>query len=489
MIKLDLDNYLKLKIELKKVFEHLVSKNNEIEIIIYDLSEILKENLFIKDAKIIFDFIKDRNTYDHSQKESLIELMENLYFDLLTNYKINLYFYGNDKLNYLNDTYLNISLNNLDNYYEGKNIYNILILENKEIEIENYKFDKIYDYYEIFEIVKNYCLDIYDSKTSPYEYYYLKHELCSIKNEFIDTLITGISYTLHAVKKELLLNKSYSLALGSQDLYYAYKIARNGIIFNKNIKRCVIGIGYYSLYFDTSLSGAKSYCPMVYEKLINDLHNFYFNSDEYNKKFKKHNIKYENLIKITFINRNNPTVYQSLNLKNISGELVINDIFNFDNLQEYILYSFYNKYKSYYNKEFNKCDDKIYNNSTFYESSLQNKMEVSKSYANHHNRHIKHKKTREENLSILNEFLRFLNENSVEPIIVVFPFTKYYNEMLNPYYKIELENTIDEFKKIYDFKFIDLNNYEFDDTEFFDQDHLNEKGAVKATKYINELIY
>lgn len=489
MNKLDLDNYLKLKYELEKVLDYLICKDNEIEIIIYDLSEILKENLFIKEGKILFDFIKNTNNYSSHIKENLIELLENLYFYLISNYKINVYFYGKDKLGLLNKKYLNVSINSLENYYEDKNIYNVLILENKKIDLSNYSFDKIYDYHDIFYILQNYCKDIYNSKTTLYEYYYLKHELCTTKNENTDTLITGISYTLHGIKKDLMLNKSYSLALGSQDLYYAYKMARQGITFNKNIKRCIIGIGYYSLYFDTSLSGAKSYSPMVYEKLINDLHNFDFSIDD-NIDYKEHSINYENLIEASYTKKNNPTLNQVVNIRNFSNEKVINYIFKFNSLQEDILYSFYSKYKSYYNEEFNNYNDKIYNGFTFYESNLENKIEVSKFYANHHSRHIKHKKTREENYNILNEFLDFLTKNNVEPIIIVFPFTKYYNEMLIPDYKIELYDVIDEFKKTYDFKFIDLNEYgEFDDTDFFDQDHLNEKGGIKATKYINELIY
>lgn len=258
--------------------------------------------------------------------------------------------------------------------------------------------------------------------------------------------------------------------MSSQDLYYSYKMARQGILFNRKIKKCIIGMAYYYFNFDLSLSeNLKTHIHYLYRLLLNDLHNINYNYDDI-KKYNK--IQYRNI------------------LKNTITDNIIHELFNFLNIQEDLLELFYKRMNGYYNDEFNKINEYMFNGKTFNEIDIDEKMKHTKYYIDLHNKKIKYKKTREENIKIFREFLEFLEKNNVEPVVVVFPHSKYYNENLNPEYKKDLYNIMDKMKKDYKFKFIDLNEYgEFDDTDFLDTDHLNPKGCKKATGYLNELIY
>lgn len=40
-----------------------------------------------------------------------------------------------------------------------------------------------------------------------------------------------------------------------------------------------------------------------------------------------------------------------------------------------------------------------------------------------------------------------------------------------------------------DFKFLDLNDYNFNDEDFVDMDHVSDIGASKITNILNEFIY
>ena len=266
--------------------------------------------------------------------------------------------------------------------------------------------------------------------------------------------------------KNSLLKKTLALYTNSQDLYYSYKMARQAIIFNKSIKKCIIGISYYSLFYDMSKSRMKLYTNIIYKYILNDLHNY----------------KNDN----SFINSNE--YYFSILLQDI----VLKDIFMINNMQENIFFNYYNKHKNLINEDISESIDSANNYQNFSKLDINEKNSKGKYYASLHNKHYKHKKTRLENYSIFNNFIEFLVDNNVEPIVVVFPSTSYYNKYLIREYKDDFYNALNDIKKNHkQVKFIDLNNYNnlFDDSDFYDESHLNEKGAYKATKIINNLVY
>ena len=95
------------------------------------------------------------------------------------------------------------------------------------------------------------------------------------------------------------------------------------------------------------------------------------------------------------------------------------------------------------------------------------------------------KRQKKEYSKLIYEFFNFLKEYSVEPIVVVFPTTDYYSKNISIEFKEEFEMVINDLREK-TIQVIDLRKYrsEFNNLDFEDSDHLNERGAVKATNYI-----
>ena len=109
--------------------------------------------------------------------------------------------------------------------------------------------------------------------------------------------------------------------------------------------------------------------------------------------------------------------------------------------------------------------------------------------ANQHNKIFKYKETSIEYREIFKEFFKFLGESFVEPIIIIFPTSSYYLKNIKLEYIKQFDDLIKQIKEE-NIKLIDLRepSFGFDDGDFIDADHLNKKGAIKATNYLNKFI-
>ncbi|PIH03745.1 chemotaxis protein [Clostridium combesii] len=254
--------------------------------------------------------------------------------------------------------------------------------------------------------------------------------------EKIEILATGISYTSSGLKEEILDKKCFKFSIGSQDLYYDYIIVKN-IIENyeektKNLKYVIIGLSYYSFQYDMSLSAMKNKVILYYE-VLKDAHNF--------KDAKKIYLEYE-------INEN---IASKIFKKNKYGRYDLN-------WNTIILKG-----------DENKC----------YIGKLQAERDCNKNYP----------KTVEENKEIFKNYLNLLRDNNIKPIVVVFPASKYYTKYFSKRIEDEFHFIINEFKKEYDFQYIDYFRSDlFEDDDFTDVSHLNTKGAEKFTQILNEEI-
>jgi hypothetical protein len=86
-----------------------------------------------------------------------------------------------------------------------------------------------------------------------------------------------------------------------------------------------------------------------------------------------------------------------------------------------------------------------------------------------------------ENTQIFMKYLQLLKDYNIKPVVVVFPASKYYT--------MYFSDIISEVIKEYKFQYIDYFRSElFADEDFRDVSHLNEKGAEKFTKILNEII-
>lgn len=405
-------------------------------------------------------------------KKNLDRFFTEFYRDIIFSVNIEIYFLGEDKYNLLNEKYTNFEIKKIKSineiyiksYKTVEKEYRVLLAENIEV-LENIKekhlFDKIYNYENISNELISISKNIYKQN---YDYHFLKNELHNAKKEEFNTLIVGNSYPLVGIDKILLKEKAFNLSMHTQDLYYSYKLAKECISVNESIKKCIIGVGYYLTYHDLSRGNSdysKNMIRNIYMPILNDSHN----SD--------------------FVEESN-----NISIEECCYDIVLEEIFNLQLIQQYLTNIYYNMYPTYFNEEKTRESISILGEVKLQNISHEDKLSLGKQRASSHNSLIKYTKTNYEFSNILKEFLELLRENNVEPIIVAFPSTKYYSVELNEKYSQEFYEIIEEMQKSYKFKLIDFNKFnDFYESDFIDMDHLGEEGCIKVTNYLNELVY
>lgn len=441
--------------------------------IINDLSDFILKNkeysylkTFIELADALVEFIENYNKCG-SLKESQYNLnnLKKAFFnfknELENEYDINVYFYGKDNFGIIDNNLLKLPIKRIyskpqlnkiaSKRKNNKKIYNIILL-GEEVLFKNTFFDEAFYYSEIVESIYSIVEGLYKCN---YNLKYLENSLKECDKGNVDTIIVGNSYSLVGIEENLLEGNSINLSMHSQDLYYAFKMARTAISNNTNIKKCIFGISYYVLRHDLS-KGRSSYSENmiknVYYPLFKDIHNSTLN-----------NIQYPN------------------RLSDLDVDFLIKSIFDINKIEEYFDVKIYSKNKRYYNDTVNPRQ----NYTNWMGSSETDKEIVGKNRADLHNKLFKYEDTKEEYSKLFYEFFNFLKEYNVEPIVVVFPTTEYYSKNISIEFKEEFKTVINslEEKAI---QVIDLRKYnnEFNNLDFGDSDHLNEAGAIKATKYI-----
>lgn len=276
-----------------------------------------------------------------------------------------------------------------------------------------------------------------------YEFFYLDsmHYIC--ENREIDTIITGLSYGMDGIDAEQLSFPSLNFSMRAQDLYYDFLHAQYAVKKNKGkIKRCIITLGLYSLHYDLSLSSNKFKCIKTYEPLFGDCHH---------------------------------ATAAKLDVQNAV----------WDRSREFA-HIFFGENPSFYGKAITRKHTSIYVAS---KGGWENLSEIQrKEYANNlaekHNKHIKYEQTFEENCIILKEYIKFLMDNKIMPIVVVLPFSREYLDCISPVYQ---EKILEELEKMkYRIDYINMNEGNlFETKDFSDADHLNERGAAKATELMD----
>ena len=447
-----------------KLINILIESNDKL--INYNL-----EHLNILEVNV-FEFIKkyNNNLTEEEYKKNiyyLSQIFEDIKNEFIKLYDINIFFYGKDKFGLIENKLLNYNvvrikdekeLQNLSlnkKQYIDKNVYNILLIE-KDVLLENIFFDKILDYSKIVNIFFNICQDIY---LGYYDFNYLDNSLNRSYQGDIEAIIVGNSYSLVGIEEQLLDKNSINLSMHSQDLYYSYQLAKKSITKNKNIKQCIIGISYYVLCHDLSKCGSlysRNMVENVYYPLVKDKHN--------------------SMVKIV------PTQKKILHYE---FDSLVKSIFNTNKVENYFKSKIYLKNTTYYNNI-----NKLNREQSFKELDIEYKENIGVYRANQHNKIFKYKETSIEYREIFKEFFKFLGESFVEPIIIIFPTSSYYLKNIKLEYIKQFDDLIKQIKEEYNIRLIDLRepSFGFDDGDFIDADHLNKKGAIKATNYLNKFI-
>lgn len=294
-----------------------------------------------------------------------------------------------------------------------------------------------------------------------YNYCYLKamHE----KNREIgtSTIVVGSSHAMNGVVEELFPNEDVIyFSISSQDLYCDFlhikKAIREG---KKQIRRCIINMGYYMLFQDISLSRQMNYLmPTVYGPLFDDMHHYVAESSiDFLEK-----IEYEH------------SVYSEDLIRKIC--------------QEWSNGAFIEQ-GSYYGKLLTREQNNILSihGVMWPKKDNEEKNQYALKRAADHNKLRKHELSRLENDKIVRDMVEFLEKHEIRPIFVIFPFTQWYRKYIDSFYKkdiFELLNSLPQQVELLDMNEIDG----FNDEDFLDTDHLSLRGAEKATRLLVEFI-
>lgn len=462
--------------------EENINTDMEIEII-NSIADFIQSNLqyeylgaFNKLADVVVNIIENFNNESIDlyidKKNRIDNLIKSLYRlkEDLNSIEVNLYFYGKDKYNII-DRCINknvIYIDDINEYIHLNNEIksdkvNILIVSEETVDNSlDFKlyFNDVLYYDKLMNDMFVISEKIYYEN---YDYNYLSKTLEKCKNENLETLVVGNSYPLTGIDSKLLSNISENLSISSQDLYYSYKLAEEVINNNENIKRCIIGAGYYLVNHDLSKCKSEYSTNMVkylYYPILKD----------------KHNSEKVDTIEIS-------------NLRNTLNNNTIDYIFNLEFLDKHFIDLLYRENNGYFNKNLRREMISILQGVKLSSIAEDEKYRLGESRASQHNDLSKYTETKKEYNCIFNEFINFLKEKGVEPVIVVFPTTKYYNKFINKTYEDEFYKIIYDIKENYEVKLVDFSKIGiFEEDDFIDFDHMSESGCIKITHELNKIL-
>lgn len=339
--------------------------------------------------------------------------------------------------------YCDNDMNKWGKFHNGKQI----IIPKKIIEIN---FDYVLIASQFNDEIYNQLIKIGVNEEKIFQFFkfvdsfwsYIEFDLLKLNRnkENVEGIITGISYAEKGIDEELLKKNFNKMARHSQDLYYDYNLVKYAIEKYKNqmvnLKYVLISLSYYSFQYDMSLSAMKGKVP-VYYKAIG----------------KKHHL----------------SDVEKYLTETMNSEYIVNEVFNLD------IYG-YPKVKWKWNII---SSDKSSNLINEEHGKKQAILDYNKNYP----------ETVKENTQILKDYLQLLNENNIKPIIVICPVSIYYAKYVSKQIREEFYNILNEMKKQYNFQFLDcFNDNLFNDEDYYDVSHLNEKGAKKFTNMLNDYI-
>lgn len=289
-----------------------------------------------------------------------------------------------------------------------------------------------------------------------YDYLWLKTMLEKGRATTIpgSTLITGSSHALNGIYEPAWKN-AVNCSMHSQDIYYDFQCARRVLTsaVGQYFETCFIVMGYYIAFHDLSL-GKESREHMVrriYYPIFKDAHNW-----------------------------SEPTPYDPWDPFGDIPEQVKAVVESA--AAEKILES-----GTYYAGYRPRQSGSYMNARTWGQLQEEDRLAIGASRAQEHNRLFQHKATLEENKKIFREFVRFLYDRDVTPVVVVTPFTREYNRCVLKMMKDGLLELLDSVPE--DVHYVDFNETPdlFGPEDFMDTDHLSASGAKKMSAILADM--
>lgn len=292
-----------------------------------------------------------------------------------------------------------------------------------------------------------------------YQYRYLRYHLTS--NDTAQAIAIGSSYMLFGLDMSLVPDWC-NLALASQDIYYGVLLAKE---FYKRCKYKQVFWGgyYYSLFSDLS---------MVKDQGELKAHV----SDTYSRLF---------LNKLGLHNATLVPVRRD--------EVLLSAVYDVPKIVDDTIAEFFSSCKGmFWNNHRKRFDWKTTlwgdKSKAWNEVAINQKEICGKYRAEQHNKSINHHGAYEENVSILKEFGEWCRENRIKLHIINFPVTDQYRNCLDPRFKKTYYKTLREFAFPFEFYDYDEAAELFNDDDFNDTDHLNDRGAYKLTASLKEIV-
>lgn len=347
----------------------------------------------------------------------------------------------------------------IDTYNYGKYKNEKIIISPNQI--NNYNYDFIFVASQYYKEIINQIISMAVSKEKilnmeyileneteimAYNYVYnnLKRKMEEAKKNKVEVLVSGISYGECGIDEDLMKNKCVNLSISGQDIYYGYKIIKNIIDYKGNesdVKKVVINIPYYGLEYDMSRNSYSIRVHSIYKKLVEDTHNCIEISNE-QEKF------------IDFLHKKN----------------------EFDICEEFI-----DKFKL--SKQVINDREKNMAKITIKEKLKDGRNVAERDYDKNY------PLTVIENKIILSNYIEYLKNKNIQPIILICPVSKYYYENSNNRIEKELDYFLQELNKRYNISIINLfRDKRFKDEDFNHVSHLNSKGSRILTTIINEML-
>ena len=263
----------------------------------------------------------------------------------------------------------------------------------------------------------------------------------------IEGVVTGLSYEQRGIKFEKICKNMACLAAPSQDLFLDYhsflwiykKLERQK---KCQIKYCIIGMDFYRLWYDLSLSSEDKIRMLCFYERTGCTHHYHdmdsMVADYWKYRENCEELMIENYMEKDFCNTFHPEC------------IFIEDKQQYEMTEE-----------------------------AYHRDSEEIKKVFHKPYPI----------TFEENKRILEMFLKFLYLHNIKVLVYIPPFPKIFNEFTSVDMKRTTLDVLSELRKIYEFDMLDLSTNElFSNEHFSDWSHLNSYGANLATELLNSYI-
>jgi len=307
---------------------------------------------------------------------------------------------------------------------------------------------------ELRKLATRYCLLNYD-----FCYFSAMH----YKNrmEDIQTIIVGSSHAMNGIVEDVFDVRPVNFSISSQDIFYCYEHIKKAVNESKGrIKNCIIDLGYYALYQDVSLSKkiGKALIPRVYMPLFENAHHY------------QEALDYDMLQMLSYDRMR----YDDALVRSVCEQWAQADMLNDP--------TYYGKRRS--REKNSRC---FLEGNVWLNISEEKREQIAAGRAEEHNRLKKYIATKQENIVIIKEMVEFMVRHNIRVVFVVFPFTSYYNRFIDFEYKTEIYDVLNEIE--YSVEFLDMNELDsFGVEDFVDSDHLNYRGAVKASRILNSYL-